>query len=86
MQVVDDQQNRCMLRGGGQQLRRGLEQMVATSIRRRRGWWLADVNSRGNFRNDLRQLARGFDTRQCCRNTWAGVARIIHCRMAIHGA
>src|SRR4051812_9132927 len=34
--------------------------MVATSLRRRGGWWIADVNSRGNFRKDLHQLVRSF--------------------------
>ncbi len=44
MQVVDNQENRCTLRCGRKQLRRGLEQAVAAAVRRRRARCFADVN------------------------------------------
>ncbi len=64
MQIVDNQENRCASGRGRKQLGRRLEQAVAAAVRRSQPGCLADVNSRADLRDELRQLAAGFDARQ----------------------
>ena len=85
MQIVDNHENWCTLRRPRKQLRRGFEQPVSAAVRRSEPgapMWIRVLIS-GTI--CASSLPASMAVR-CCRIACDGVVRIIHWRIATHGA